>query len=421
MPRRTVCRALFLLLCLAPTLAVGGWTVFRELPGADTQRLVALGDCLGLLVSADAVATPRPSVVRLRGVRLSDPELGDGLARCGSIETRPGDGGLFARIDTLRIDAERLPRLAASFEQRLRGNANGGFEVWCDRLIVADGGAEQVWRRVKFVLDRPGGDRGQRLFLQATGTNASEPLCLTVTRNRQIEPPTTRVTLQTGGEGVPADWLGQLCPLGSAAGSDSRFVGQLALTVAKPVSGTLAGSWHGVNPAPLIGLPASTLGLARGASIDIKRLCWTGEMIEELRATVEAGPGAADRSVVFAAHRQLGLPAGSQLHEDWQAVTGTPIAFDRLAFSVALDATGLRVRGATIADHSAMPSVLSRGPSTLLYEPTEQRLPLASLVRFVAPPDAPLRPTSQAVDALARWLPAEQPSAAPVYRAGPTR
>jgi hypothetical protein len=71
--RRLICRLVFLLGCLAPTLSVVYW-VFHRPTAADWARTIKAE--LGVQATIDSIETPLPGVTLLRGVKFFDPEVG---------------------------------------------------------------------------------------------------------------------------------------------------------------------------------------------------------------------------------------------------------------------------------------------------------------------------------------------------------
>ena len=117
--------ALFIGACaLRPTLRRrrrGGCRgIGRGSTGAEAQRL---GWQLGMKVSIDAVAHPRPGVVRYEGLVLANPETGEEVAHCRSAGERPGAVPAAAGSCGCGRWSRRLP---------LRGSKKcGGWSIAC--------------------------------------------------------------------------------------------------------------------------------------------------------------------------------------------------------------------------------------------------------------------------------------------------
>jgi hypothetical protein len=71
--RRAVCRILFLLVCALPTSVVAYWIGHPQTPSGWEMAIKAQ---LGLTAHIDSIETPGPNVTILRGLELSDPEVG---------------------------------------------------------------------------------------------------------------------------------------------------------------------------------------------------------------------------------------------------------------------------------------------------------------------------------------------------------
>ena len=85
--RRRCCRAGFLLLCIAPTLATIAAAVAWHTPALTRARISACeaqwSARLGLAVVMDRLAAPRPGVTVVEGMQLNDLETGVSWLACG--------------------------------------------------------------------------------------------------------------------------------------------------------------------------------------------------------------------------------------------------------------------------------------------------------------------------------------------------
>src|SRR5438128_2637543 len=84
--RRHICVALFMGLCVLPTLGVSGWAVVRRTSWNRHNEEARLSAELGLAVSLDSVSYTLPGVVRYSGLKLTDLETGREVLRCGEAE-----------------------------------------------------------------------------------------------------------------------------------------------------------------------------------------------------------------------------------------------------------------------------------------------------------------------------------------------
>src|SRR5262245_28888873 len=120
--RLLLCRLGFLLFCVAPTVVVSGWIVFRSAQGTAAQTAEWEGELtsrLGLTVQIEQVDYPHPNLARLRGVRLLDPETCTPLASAAQLEISPTAAGWNVAAVEPSLEVRHLPRLAAALDSHL--------------------------------------------------------------------------------------------------------------------------------------------------------------------------------------------------------------------------------------------------------------------------------------------------------------
>ena len=103
--QRRLCRLLFVLGCVLPTLAVAGFTSGRLSPSYADDLLAAVGERLDASISCESLSTPRPGVYELRRVTLAS--ISDGRDFAGPGWVRLNFGCPRATLD------EALRRMAA--------------------------------------------------------------------------------------------------------------------------------------------------------------------------------------------------------------------------------------------------------------------------------------------------------------------
>src|SRR3972149_6851244 len=84
--RRRVCRAGFLLLGVMQLLLTAGWCLWRHLPWQADWEGRRIAQLLGLSVRIGEVQFLRPGAVLYADVELTDPETGQAVLRCRSVE-----------------------------------------------------------------------------------------------------------------------------------------------------------------------------------------------------------------------------------------------------------------------------------------------------------------------------------------------
>lgn len=408
--QRRLCRALFLTLCLTPTTLVVGWCVWRAQSDAVRTRLDALGRAWGVELVAQRCDTPRPGVLRLSGVALRAPETHADLAAMDLllVDTRGGAPSLRARRLALRADA--LGPLTAAVDRALRLDWPGDATLRVDRLELVGGPQGWAAADVRGVW-RSGPAAGLGSSIELTvgpGDRADAPRLLAV-RNRQMEPPTTRVELHTASGAAPWALVRALDTALPDLGPGALLRGSLVATLEQR-EGRVAGRVEGASLAALAP-PGMLLEADAPASLSALEVEWSGERLTQLAVRVDAGAGRIGWPLAMGLHHKLGCGAGPQLLDDWaaaggQETPGAPLAFDRLAFDVRLGPTGITLRGATppAADDPA-PRLAERGGRALLYQPASPRVSLVALLHAIAPPGAELRPTGGRLESVARRLP----------------
>jgi len=386
MNQRHLCRSLFLMLCVAPTLAVASWTVASFSPAWHTAQLQQLGRQLGVRIECHAVESPRPGVLRLYDARLVEPELDAVLAHCDWLECHCAGETVCFTGQCLTIEAERRSAVASLIDRLLRSDWLPGLRFEVNRIEVEDaqGRAWATLAAVQVALDDLAGettDQANARELQIQGNVAGEAHSawrLTATRNRQLNPPATHVEIQTGPAGLP--WRLLAGESSGAASEQAQFTGAGRVTFAgRATHGSLSGQLQGVALATW----APGVELHSPATIRIGELRWSDQRLLALDASLAGGRGAIDRRLVYAVHHQMRCGSTDRLSQDWAAQPDAPITFDELAISLQFDETGLHVRGGCRdAAGQTMPALLARDGEPLLYHPADGPLPAAAIERL---------------------------------------
>ena len=198
--RRQICVALFIGLCVLPTLAMGGWAIARRLPWNRQAEEARLSAELGVAVSLDSMSHPLPGVVRYTGLKLADPETGRELLRCGEVEvtwtsmtdcTRPAIVVAARNVESAASTWQRLKEtLRRSLECQI-GRPEVEVRVTADKWTLRDGADVQVLEKVDGGIGRiarPAGMQAQLAFHIAS--SPTKPLVrMRIVRDRTVEPP----------------------------------------------------------------------------------------------------------------------------------------------------------------------------------------------------------------------------------------
>ncbi|MDX1947047.1 MAG: hypothetical protein SFU86_16720, partial [Pirellulaceae bacterium] len=245
--RLLLCRAGFGLFCVAPTLLVALWCMQRASGDfANAQRdewQLGLSHRLGLAFEIESVSYPSLGSARLAEVRALDPETKALLFQVPLVEVIPTAAGWKIVASRPQIEAERLPELVATLNDRLlRGSA------------AADQQCELIARDATLLAgpaSRSFAEVAARLEALPTGpmlTISAGPMQLIATRNRQQTPPATRWQFDTAGQSLPMALLQAAWPKLAWLGAKAQFAGRLDVVAAENgLAGEMGGELAGVD------------------------------------------------------------------------------------------------------------------------------------------------------------------------------
>jgi hypothetical protein len=408
--RRRIGLTGFLMLGVLPALLVVGWCVDRRLPGRIEAESELLSQRLGLNVKLGELRHLQPGVTLYEGLEAADPETGRRVFRCRLLEISKGQqtDAQGQRRPTLtviasqpEIEADALDRIWQCLQRTLEG-FHGPLEtdvqISASELTLQSPRDAQTLTDVKATLENLTGGVCARMDFRLVGADTPEPARISIGRDRQTSPPTTRFELYTGDGELPCNVLAmgvdELKPLGPR----SRFRGYIWAS-------EMPDGWQGEVSGKLVELDIGRLvsdyfphRLAGMGEVTIRSARFRHGRLEEGNADVEAGPGTIDRSLMEAAVDRLGLVAGQLPPADSES-----ISYDQLAFVATLDAQGLRLSGRCDASEPGV--ILSQGRQCLLGQSSRQSMPVVAFVRTLVPQSEVQVPASRQTDWLLRHLP----------------
>lgn len=384
--QRRLCRLLFFLGCVLPTLAVAGFTADRWRPSFTERLLQSAGERLGAEIACQSVSTPRPGVYELRDVSLSEPTTGRDFLTCRYLRVTPVDHG--ARV---AAEGVSLRRPADAWLLRAIGSnvvANGEI----DSLTIDS----QRVAKASFTL---GASNGKRQLKFKTPEGASVEAAL--------DGAVCRVEANTASLALPAAWLST--PFSRLlSGGEATFSGTVTASVpvdGAPSTGEAAGQ-----------LTAKSLQLhglqAAHGEVVIDDLHWSEGRVDQLTGRVDLRDGRLSRPVVYGMCRWLAMEPFDTLEERYaDPAQHAWFDFTQLACDVELDAEGLVLvagcgqvdgapRGGAVAH-----AVLEHNGQALLREPLQRPLPAQRLVQAWFPDDPAELPATPAAIEMARTLP----------------
>ncbi|MFO0901929.1 MAG: hypothetical protein U0939_02950 [Pirellulales bacterium] len=409
--RRFVCRAGFLLGCVFPTLLVAAWIGYLHSSTYREQERLAWQETmsrqLGLDVSLTSVAHPEPNLTWLEGVELKDPETGRTLASSVRLELAKHDEGWVVFVGDAQVPRVQLSRLVEVAHPTLWRRAGHAAPVW--QLVV--GSLQIVSDDAPFTLldvqlTGQGGDGEStnpqlQVEFRVAGIDMNQPARVTVTRNRQTDPPTSAWAFQTGPQALPASLLALALPPLAELGDEAQISGQCVVRES-------AQGWSGEGQGRItqIDLDRVVTGafphkLTGVADLVVSRAAWEQGRLIDAAGTLTSGGGAVSRSLLASASDENAL--------QWQmsprvAENEQPLwRYRELAFGFQLNDQGIQIAGQCSGADPGAIFADAHGP--LVSEGPQPWLSTVAAVRFLAPQSEIQVPASVATEGLLRRLP----------------
>ena len=412
--RRLLCRALFILLAMLPTLGVFAWAMSYHLPGGQRRLENELSRSLGWNVSLEEVAYPRPGLTIYRGLKLANAEFGTPLAEIDTLQAVENGAGLTLLAGQVNVTEAGGPTLWEALQSNLRQSVAVTWEFHAEHVRVAAGGKHHPLSDFR-ARNNPAlsGSSALVLFRIRNGDDAREDIQLKLARNRQSSPPSTAWELRTGPSILPVGLLRVLLPELIRFGDNARFRGVLAASQADAEAGQPRGDW-GCDVSGLIdqanlatatggALPGLLEGIAR---FEIEHAQIRQGRLQSASALVYGGAGRVSGLLVLAAAAALDLESTAPATAEFSA---SMIPYERIGLALGMNSRGLLLRG--MCENSQPGTIVGsmNGPLLRTQEPEHALQPLAGLLQLVSPTVAPVSPATSESQALARVLPLATP------------
>lgn len=405
--RRDLLRALFWLVCLLPTAAVGAWSYSLRTAGHREAAAERIGAALGMRVTLDAVRYPLPGLTLLEGFRAYDPETDALVLEAARLEAEPSTEGLALAASQMEVFADKGARLFAALERRLKRELpDAELQVRCefDQLTWHTAAGPQTVTHFDALVGPT--ESGRQLLVNfrpadvGGGARVDEPASLRLARTNAASGAETTVELATGTTPLPCSMFAPLVPAAADLGAEALVDGRLKLKhLPQGWEGVLSGTLRQVDFQRLVGEHSSQQLWAQG---DL-RVTWAelqAGRIDRMRGTVEAGPGQISGDLVAAGIEHLGLGDPRVV-----PTTHAPLLFDRLELDFTLDADGLRI----LPRNAARPDALLWHRETAYWvAPANVPQSPANLLRALAPERELLVPLAAPTRGLLDILPLPQ-------------
>jgi hypothetical protein len=403
--RRTICRALFLGLCIVPTIAVVTWSVTFTLPGRQSGLQDDLSRTTGMRVRLGAVAHPTPELTRLSDVQITTAETDRPVLAARQIEAAQQGDRQVIILSQPEAHGEELGELwmllERWFEDRLVVGPSRALLIMND-LTLREGTSPRTFSRVEAHLDlAPTGPEATIKF-RLTESAADLPATVRVRRDRSQVPHRTRVEFDTGGAPLPCSMLFAAMGIENYLGNQSEFTGQLWLSRAG--YGLKAEPWQVESMA------------GRLTQVDLRRLVaeqfphhLTGQVTVQIddarfgagrlqfaQGRIVGGPGQVHTTLLSSAQ------AAMQMQHNLPSTVPGIMEYQQLAFSFQLQNEQLQIRG----ECEGAAGYVMVSPDLAVQEPTAaQPQPILALVRMLVPQSQFAVPATQEADWLTTFLP----------------
>ena len=398
--QRRVCRVLFVVLCVIPTLLTLGWIAnfYRPWRNSDLQR--EIGERLHLIASVDELASPKPGVTTLGSLQLADLHTQKPLGRIDTLNCQWQDSRLVLHADLLELEVSQLPHTAHALATWLAGDRPVQVDLHVDQVVFLGGPFEiATWRKMQFTSGWSE-DLSKQIKITVAPAEIDSILSLEVMRSGTA----MHLNLDARQAPLPAWLLTDLLPGGLHRCPAANFKGLAKINwPATQAQGSLQGQFSNIDLSEWLGTQGPHR-LKGNASLKLQKLLWQSQRIEMAVGDLEATHGGASRTLIDAAVKWLQCLKTSACESKLRVHSTTLVPYDRLTFSFHLDSSGLKIVG------QSMPRfLLTHQGEPLLGEPSSI-LPIAALVQFLHLPVAGWLPDTTAAHEMAGGLPLPSPT-----------
>ena len=234
--QRFICRTLFLIGCLLPTLFVC-WSILFDSTKNDWSN--ALRDRLGVHAEIETIVTPQPGLTRLQNVSFTDYSNAHIVDLEQVFVTQLSNGKAQCFVPAIRIAAEDLPRLIERAEYALNHHPRLSCQIKFQKIEIYSKTTDQnlTFADCRLVVGKSATNQSITFdfhpqFESANGTDGDakqKPCSFTMTRTEKEAVQESKYELQTNGYVLPtwafADYVEPLQMLGDGATFQGTVLG----------------------------------------------------------------------------------------------------------------------------------------------------------------------------------------------------
>jgi len=437
--RRRLFRTGFLLVCVAPLVALVAAGFWQRQAGYIHAHETALRHVLGMHVHIGHIVHPRPGIVRYQEVHLVNPESGHTFAKFRMVEVREPAGAdkpTELTIAGTTIEPGATASLYGMAKELLRGSfrsedlyltfatdaisfdetapfpelneVSGAIHV-TDKEAAARFEFRSIERPKmvgRFKPADPAVQTDKRVPVPGFETaDAEDKIVLRMVRSRQNGAAVEEFEFHTGSVALPCETLEPLAGGELTGLAGSHFQGSVWAAHDKGV--VVRGDLLGVNLQRLVGDPFGHR-IDGKADVRIHESHFVDGRLTDAEFAVDGGPGAISLSLLSATASGLKLgPRYSPVPPD------DMFDYTQLAASLHVNNAGeIKITGGCTRQDGSPTDVVLMAPDYKVWwktpPPPEQPLPLSAMLRALAPPNGPTAPASTQIGWLMERLPIEK-------------
>jgi len=329
---------------------------------------------LGVRVEAASLTSPTPGRFRLRQVTLADIETSDTLLAVERLDIHQAGQVTKLNAKGLSITNQQVSQVARCAHRLLTIDSPGEFSIeasdlsWLDDATAAE---QQLFagRILTAQLtelggdDEPSGRQWEAALADLESPN--QAIQLSITRNRQLSPPATRVSLDTSRASAPMSLVSQLARELPACGTDASFKGNAIMTVSNTAaSGELTGDLRRVSLGKFCQLPVEAEG-----DVENFQMEWAGSRVISASGVARCNAGAMDGQLV-AVMQRLYIEAQPAARYASLVTADEQFEFGQVGVQFSLNRQGLSLWGAcTGGGESVAPLMVGTHKQVLFGRP----------------------------------------------------
>lgn len=373
--QRRVCRVLFILCCVMPTLATLGWIAYFYRPWRQADWQQNLAEQLHVNATVQCIAKPKPGITSIGQVGLADLRSQQKLGQLNELTLENKGSASLLKAKQLMIQSKQLTKTIEALATWISSSPSQSLSMECEEVLIVDGDSVlTTWNNFRMTNSLQAG----RTNLQFKTESATSPVMMLVEHQSKQGTPTINLLVDTKDASLPA-WLLDTMLFGNTShDSKSQFIGKIHVAWSpEQTEGTLSGKIEAIDLGQWL---ASSIGhrLESESTLQLDKVTWRDGEITSAQGKLDCQAGSVSNSLVNAA--VLYWKCGTTLDNTALNDPNALLQFDQLAIRFQLNETSIKILG------DCSPGCLLRGQNgPLLMEP-QKLLPAVSLVQLLGIP-----------------------------------